>query len=161
MRRVRMIAEWLLALVLLLVIGIHVYAEVFRWRAEHLLAQLKTFRLEETPAATVLKLRSEYDSSVTDHGPYSQHASSGSCSEDHCTFWIGLTEWNSLIMLTAKHPWSERPRDYLVGGLRFFGLRLNSISANLHVEKGKLRSVDVWFIPMSYRRNGFLSDFSI
>jgi len=147
-----MIAGWLFASLLLMVIGIHVYAQVFRWRGEHLLAELKTLRVEETPATTVLRLRSEYASSVTDHGP---------CSDDHCAFWIELTEWNSLIMLPSKHPWSERPRNYVVGGLRFFGLRLNYLAANLRVENGKLRGMNVWLIPMSYGGNGFLSDFSI
>jgi hypothetical protein len=82
MRLARTTAGWLLALLLLIVIGIHVYAQVFRWRAEHLLAELKTLRVEATPATTVLKLRREYASSVTDHG---------ACSEDHCAFWIELT----------------------------------------------------------------------
>ncbi len=152
MRLARTTAGWLLALLLLIVIGIHVYAQVFRWRAEHLLAELKTLRVEATPATTVLKLRREYASSVTDHG---------ACSEDHCAFWIELTEWKSLILLRSKHPWSERPRYYLVGALRFFGLRLNYLMVNLSVEKGKLRGMNVWLIPMSYGGNGFLSDFSI
>jgi len=147
-----MIAGWLLASLFLMVIGIHIYAQVFRWRAEHLLAELKTLRVEETPATTVLKLRSEFASSVTDHGP---------CSDDHCAFWIELTEWKSLMLLTSKHPWCERPRYYLVGGLRFFGLRLNYLAVNLRVEKGKLRGLNVWLMPMSYGGNGFLSDFSI
>jgi hypothetical protein len=58
-----MIAAWLLALLFLLPLSIHIYAEVFRWRAEHLLTQLKALRVEEAPATTVLRLRSEYASS--------------------------------------------------------------------------------------------------
>lgn len=151
MRLLRVVSGWSLILLLLMLLGIHIYAEIFRWQAEHLLTQLKTLRVEETPAVTVLKLRSKYASGVYDSGP---------CTEDHCAFAIDLTEWKSLTVFSSKHPWSYRTRDYLVGGLRFFGLRLNSISANLHVENGKLRRVDVWFIPMSYR-NGFLSAFSL
>ncbi len=158
MRRLRVIAGCLFALLLLMVIGIHVYANVFRWRAEHLLAQLKTLRVEETPAATVLKLRSDYSPHVIGDGP---------CSEEHCAFSIELTEWESLWRAYTYRPWSERPTYYLMNGLRFFGLRINDFTVSLRIESGKLRSISVWLSPMSYIAHasyvegGFLSNFII
>jgi hypothetical protein len=153
-----MIAVWLLVLLLLMVIGIHVYAQVFRWRVEHLLAQLKTLRVEETPAARVLKLRSDYSRHVVGDGP---------CSEEHCAFSIELTEWESLWRAYTYRPWSERPTYYLVNGLRFFGLRINDFTVGLRIESGRLRRISVWFTPMSYIAHksyvegGFLSNFIV
>lgn len=71
---------------LIVVVGIRIYARVFRMRAEHLLAEVKTFRVEQTSAATVLKLRNEYSSPERDEG---------ACSEQHCMFSIALTQWGS------------------------------------------------------------------
>lgn len=139
MRRARVTAVLLLILLLLTVVGIHLYAQVFRWRAEHLLAQLKTFRVEETPAATVLKLRRDYSTYVI---------GDGSCSEAHCAFSIELTEWGSL--LRARRPWNERLVDYLTDGpLRFFGLRVNDLTVELRTENAKLRGASVWLNTMS------------
>ena len=70
---------------LIVVVGIRIYARVFRMRAEHLLAEVKTFRVEQTSAATVLKLRNEYSS---------PERGEGACSEQHCMFSIGLTQWD-------------------------------------------------------------------
>jgi len=153
-----MIAVWLLVLLLLMVIGIHVYAQVFRWRVEHLLAQLKTLRVEETPAARVLKLRSDYSHYVVGDGP---------CSDEHCAFSIELTEWESLWSAYTYRPWSERPTYYLVNGLRFFGLRINDFTVGLSVESGRLRRISASFGPMSYIAHksyvegGFLSNFIV
>jgi hypothetical protein len=153
-----MIAVWLLALLLLTVIGIRVYAQVFRWRAEHLLAQVKALRVEETPAATVLKLRSDYSSHVIGDGP---------CSEEHCAFSIKLSEWDSLWRAYTYRPWSERPTYYLVSCLRFFGLRINDLTVGVRVEGGRLRRLSVWLNPMSYIAHasyfegGFLSSFIV
>jgi hypothetical protein len=153
-----MIAVSLLVSLLLMVIGIHVYAQVFRWRVEHLLAQLKTLRVEETPAARVLKLRSDYSHHVVGDGP---------CSEEHCVFSIELTEWESLWTAYTYRPWSERPTYYLVNGLRFFGLRINDFTVSLRIESGRLRRISVWFSPMSYIAHasyvegGFLSNFIV
>lgn len=158
MRRFRVIGLGMVAFLFLTVVGIHIYAQVFRFRAEHLLAKLKVFQVEETPAAAILRLRSDYHSNVEDHGP---------CSEEHCLFSVELTEWESLISLTSNHPWTERFRYYLVRGLRFFALRLNYLSASLLVEHGKLRSLSVWLVPASYieygssDEHGFLSSFSV
>lgn len=158
MRHARRIGIVLVALPLLAIAGIHIYAQVFRWRAEHLLDQLKTLRVEETPASTVLKLRSEYSSSVIKGGP---------CSEEHCAFSIELAEWESLMRASSYRPWSERLTYYLVNGLRFFGLRLNYFTVSLRVENGRLRGVSVWLNPMSYIahvsyvEHGFLSNFSV
>jgi hypothetical protein len=158
MRRLRMIGIGLAAGLFLVVLGIHVYAQVFRWRAEHLLAQLKTLRLEETSAATALKLRSEYSHHVIGDGP---------CSEEHCAFLIELTEWEWLWRAYTYRSWSERPTYYLVNGLRFFGLRINDFTVSLRIESGRLRSISVWLSPMSYIarasyvEGGFLSNFFI
>jgi hypothetical protein len=158
MRRVRLAGLGLFALLSFTLIGIHIYAEVFRYRVGHLLATLKTFQVEETLAATILNLRGEYQSNVTDDGP---------CSEEHCQFSIEIIEWESLIRITGNHPWAERPRYNLVWGLRFFGLRLNGFMARLRIEHGKLRSASIWLFPMSYIEHayadgrGFLSSFSI
>lgn len=134
-----MIAVWLLGLLLLMVTGIHVYAQVFRWRAEHLLAQLQTFRVEETPAATVLKLRRDYSTYVI---------GDGSCSEAHCAFSIELTEWG--LLLRVRRRWNERLVDYLTDGpLRFFGLRVNDLTVELRTENAKLRGASVWLNTMS------------
>jgi len=158
MRRIRVIGLGIVALPFLTVIGIHIYAEVFRYRVGQLLSTLKTLQVEETPAANILNLRGKYQSNVT---------YDGQCSEEHCQFSIALIEWESLNRITWNHPWAERPRYNLVWGLRFFGLRINGFMARLHVEHGKLRSVRVWFFPMSYIEHayadghGFLSGFLI
>lgn len=142
MHRVWKIAVCLFASLVLMVVGMHVYAQVFRWRAERLLSELKTLRVEETPAATVLKLRSKYSSIVDDGHP---------CSEEHCAFSIDLHEWESLIREEPlSHSWSERPRYYLVSKLRFLALRLNFFSTKLQVENGKLSGISVGFLQMSY-----------
>jgi hypothetical protein len=146
------------AFLFLSLVGIHLYARVFRYRVEYLLSTLKTFQVEETPAATILRLRSEYRSNLID---------AGQCSEEHCQFSIALMEWESLNRITWNHPWAERPRYNLVWGLRSFGLRINGFMAQLRVEQGKLRSVRIWFFPMSYIEHaysdghGFLSNFLI
>src|SRR6266446_19484 len=123
MPRARQTAVLLLVLLLLTVVGVHLYAQVFRWRAEHLLAQLKTFRVEETPAATVLKLGSDYSLHVVGDAP---------CSEAHCAFSIELTEWGSLVK--ARRPWNERLIDYLTTGrFRFFGLRVYDLTVEFRI----------------------------
>jgi hypothetical protein len=158
MRRLRILGLGMVAFLFLSLICIHIYARIFRYRVEHLLSILKTLKAEETPAAAILKLRAEYQSNVINDGP---------CSEEHCQFSISLIEWESLNRITLNHPWAERPRYDLVWGLRFFGLRINGFMASLGVEHGKLRSVRVWFFPMSYIEHsyadghGFLSDFLI
>jgi hypothetical protein len=158
MRRVRILGLGMVAFLFLTLLSIHIYARVYRYRVEQLLSTLKTFQVEETPTAAILKLRSDYHSNVTDNG---------SCSEEHCEFSIALMEWESLNRITWNHPWAERPRYNLVWGLRFFGLRINGFMASLRVEHGKLYSVRIWFVPMSYIEhayadgNGFLSNFSI
>ncbi len=88
MRHVRRIALGLLGFLIVLVLAVHIYAEVYRIRVEHLLATLKSFQVEETPAAAVLKLRHEYRFEA---------ANRSACSEEHCDFWIGLTEWGFLL----------------------------------------------------------------
>ena len=139
MRRARQTAVLLLVLLLLTVVGVHLYAQVFRWRAEHLLAQLKTFRVEETPAATVLKLRSDYSLHVVGDAP---------CSEAHCAFSIELTEWGSLVK--ARRPWNERLIDYLTTGpFRFFGLRVYDLTVEFRIENARLRGASVWLNTMS------------
>lgn len=158
MRRIQFVGLGICASLFLTLLGIHIYAEVFRHRVGHLLATLKTFQIEETPAAIILNLRGEDQSNVTDDGP---------CSEEHCQFSIALIEWESPNRITWNHPWAERPRYNLVWGLRFFGLRINGFIARLRVEHGKLRSVDVWFLPVSHIEHayadghGFLSNFII
>jgi hypothetical protein len=135
-----MSAASLLGLLALTVMGIHVYAQVYRWRAEHLLAQLKALRVEETSASTVLNLRSKYSSNVIDDGP---------CSESHCAFSIELTEWESLLRAPSYRPWGERLAYYLTDGpLRFFGLRISDFTASLRAENGRLRGVSVWLITI-------------
>jgi hypothetical protein len=133
MRGVRPIAFGVLGFSIVVVLGVHIYAEVYRIRAEHLLATLKTFQVEETPAAAVLKLRREYSS---------QAVNQGVCSEEHCDFGIALTEWESL-MKPSNHEWLERTRDFLMNVLRPFGLRLTVFDTHLQLEKGKLRKLDV------------------
>jgi hypothetical protein len=158
MRRARILGLGMVAFLFLSLMGIHVYARIFRYRVEHLLSILKSFQVEETSAATILKLRSEYKSNLTDDGP---------CSEERCRFSIELNEWESLNRITWNHPWAEGLRYNLVWGLRFFGLRINGFMAGLRVEHGKLRSVRIWFFPMSYIEHsyadghGFLSGFLI
>jgi len=84
MRHLRRIVLGAVIFTVAVTLGVHLYAQVFRIRAEHHLADLKAFQVEETPAAAVLKLRSEYRSETVDQG---------ACSEEHCEFWIALTEW--------------------------------------------------------------------
>lgn len=158
MHRVKVVALAAVALSFLAIASIHIYAQLFRFRTEHLLAVLRTFQLEETPAATILKLRNDYRFHVTNQGP---------CSEERCEFSITFTQWESLIRLTGDYPWAERPTYYLVRGFRFFGLRLNYFMASLLVRDGKLRSVSVGLRPMSYieygssGEQGFLSNIGI
>ena len=75
MHRVKVVALAAVVLSFLAIFSIHIYAQVFRFRTEHLLAVLRTFHLEETPAATILKLRNDYRFHVTDQGL---------CSEERC-----------------------------------------------------------------------------
>ncbi|MGO9084324.1 MAG: hypothetical protein ACLQBK_03790 [Candidatus Sulfotelmatobacter sp.] len=136
MRHVRRIVLGAVIFAVAVPLGVHLYAQIFRIRAEHLLADLKAFQVEETPAAAVLKLRSEYRSETVDQG---------ACSEEHCDFWVGLIEWESL-MRPSSHEWVEQPRELLMRVLRPVGLRLSLFDAHLQVEKGKLRKLDVEFM---------------
>jgi hypothetical protein len=145
MRYVRRIALGTVLLAASLIVGIHLYAWVFRIRAEHLLAQLKTFQVEETPAADVLKLRSKYRSYIIDHR---------GCSEEHCDFWISLVEWESLTK-PSNHNWVEQKREFLMGVLRPVGLRLTLFDTDLEIEKGKLRKLDVRFGHAYVERDRF------
>jgi hypothetical protein len=145
MRRARIFAKGAAALLAFLLVGVHVYARVFRFRAERLLTKLKSFQVEETPAAALLRLREDYHSNVTDEGK---------CSGERCAFSIELIEWESLLRLPSNHAWTERLTYYLVRGLRFFGLRLNYFMASAVVERGKLRSLSVALRPMSYIEYG-------
>jgi hypothetical protein len=133
MHRVRLIALGLLGFLIVAVLGVHIYAQVYRIRAEHLLATLKTFQVEETPAAVVLKLRGEYKSEV---------GNKSTCSEEHCVFWIVLTEWKFLLN-PSDHAWVEASRELLMKVLRPVGLRLTIFDTYIRVEKGKLRKLDV------------------
>jgi hypothetical protein len=157
-RRVKVVALAVVGLSFFSVICIQIYARLFRFRTERLLSVLRTFQVEETPAATVLRLRSDYLSHVTDHGP---------CTEARCEFSVVFTQWESLIWLTASHPWTERPTYYLVRGFRFFGLRINYFMATLLVQDGKLRRLSVGLRPMSHieygspDEHGFLSNIGI
>jgi hypothetical protein len=127
MRHLRRIALGTVLFAGAVTLGIHLYAQVFRIRAEHLVAALKTFQVEETPAADVLNLRSKYRSETAD-----QRA----CSEEHCDFWIALIEWESL-MKPSNHEWIEREKELLMDLLRPVGLRLSLLDAHLQIEKGK------------------------
>ena len=98
----RLIVMGVLFLPIVVVLGVHVYAEIYRIRVERLLAILKTFQVEETPAAAVLKLRHEYGSNA---------ANQGACSEEHCEFWIALTESESLLK-PSNHARIERSREF-------------------------------------------------
>ena len=133
MRYFRRIALGSMLFAASLIVGIYLYAWVFRIRAEHLLAHLKTFQVEETPAAEVLKLRNKYRSYTVD-----QRA----CSDEHCDFVIDLAEWESL-MKPSDREWLERSREHLMNLLRLVGLRLTLFDTYLQVEKGKLRKLDV------------------
>jgi hypothetical protein len=66
MRYFRRITLGTVLLAVTLLLGIQVYAWVFRIRAEHLLAALRTFQVEKTPASDVLKLRSKYRTYTVD-----------------------------------------------------------------------------------------------
>ena len=147
-----MIALGLLGLVFLIVISIHTYAWVFRLRTEHLLAELKNLRLEQTPGATVLELRNRHSAHVMDKGP---------CSEAQCAFSVEFVEWDSIRRLAQKQTWLERPTYYLLKGLQPFGLRFNYFTAQLRIDNSKLRGVDAWFASRSYVEPGFLSNVSI
>ena len=133
MRRVRLIAMGVLFLPIVVVLGVHVYAEIYRIRVERLLATLKTFQVEKTPAAAVLKLQHEYGSNA---------ANQVACSEEHCEFWIALTEWESLLK-PSNHARIARSREFLMNLLRPVGLRLTVFDTYLQIEKGKLRKLDV------------------
>jgi len=132
-----------------LMLGTYLYAWVFRIRSEHLLAQLKTFQIDETPAVEVLKLRSKYRSYIVDQR---------GCSEEHCDFWVALTEWESL-MKPSNHEWLERSREHLMNLLRPIGLRLTLFDTHLQVEKSKLRELDVRLMHAYVEQDNFL-DFS-
>lgn len=133
MRGVRLIALGLFAFSIVVILGVHIYAEVYRTRAEHLLATLRTFQVEETPAAVVLRLRNEYSSEVV---------TDGACSEEHCDFWIGLAEWQSLARLSS-HAWLEETIDFVMKVLRPVGLRFTNLDVQLQIQNRKLRKLDV------------------
>jgi hypothetical protein len=135
MRHVRRIVLGVVISAVAVILGVHICAQVFRIRAEHLLADLKAFQVGETPASAVLRLRSEYRSEAVDQG---------ACSEEHCDFWIGLIEWESL-MKPSGHEWVEQARELLMNVLRPVGLRLSLFDTHIQVEKRKLRKLDVRF----------------
>jgi hypothetical protein len=145
MRHVRRIVLGAVIFAVAVTLGVHLYAQVFRIRAEHLLADLKAFQVEETPAAAVLKLRREYGSEAVNQG---------ACSEEHCDFWIGLIEWESLTK-PSNHEWLERTRRFWMNLLRPVGLRLSLFDPHLQVEKGKLRKLDVRFTQAYVERERF------
>jgi len=145
MRHLRRIVLGAVIFTVAVTLGVHLYAQVFRIRAEHLLADLKAFQVEETPAAAVLKLRSEYRSETVDQG---------ACSEEHCEFWIALTEWE-FLMNPSEHEWLKRARELLMNMLRPVGLRLTLFDTHLQVEKGKLRKLDVRFTHAYVERERF------
>jgi len=147
MRQVRCIALGLLGFLIVLVLAVHIYAEVYRIRVEHLLATLKSFQVEETPAAAVLKLRHEYRFEA---------ANKSACSEEHCEFWIGFTEWGFLLK-PSDHAWVERSRELLLNVLRPVGLRLTVFDTYLRVEKGKLRKLDVRLVHAYVEQDRFSS----
>lgn len=148
MRRVRLIALGLLGFLIVVALAVHIYAEVYRIRVEHLLATLKSFQVEETPAAAVLKLRHEY---------LSEAAKKSACSEEHCEFWIGLAEWGFLLK-PSDHASVEKSREFLMNVLRPVGLRLTVFDTYLRVEKGKLRKLDVRLMH-AYVEQGRFSSF--
>ena len=158
MRVVKRIGVLLIVVVLLPLVVVHINAEVFRWRARRLLDRVKTLRVEVTSYSAVSTLRKEYSSNVVEKE---------ACTEQHCEFSIGLAQLESLIRLTWKHPWTERPRYYAVLLLRHFGLRPTEFGVWLRVEKGTLRGLDVGLVPMSvierpeYAPRGFLSNFFV
>jgi hypothetical protein len=145
MRYLRRIALGTVLFAVAVILGIQLYAQVFRIRAEHLLADLKTFQVEETPAADVLKLRSNYRSASVDQG---------ACSEEHCDFWIALIEWESL-MKPSNYDWVERSRGFLMDVLRPVGLRLTLFDTHLQIDHGKLRKLDVRFMHSYVERERF------
>src|SRR5215472_8244025 len=145
MRYFRRIALGSMLFAASLIVGIYLYAWVFRIRAEHLLAHLKTFRVEETPGAEVLKLRSKYRSYIID-----QRA----CSDEHCDFVIELAEWESL-MKPSHREWLERSREHLMNLLRPVGLRLTLFDTYFQVENGKLRKLDVRLMHAYVKQDRF------
>jgi hypothetical protein len=158
MRVMKGVGVALIVILPLLILAVHINAEVFRWRAEHLLNRVKSLRVEETPYSAIATLRKDYFSSVVEKG---------ACTEQHCDFSINLTAWRSLIHLTWKHPWTERPQYYAVLLLRHFGLRPAEFGVWLRVERGTLRGLGVGLVPMSvierpdYAPHGFLSNFIV
>jgi len=87
----------------------------------------------ETAAADVLNLRHEYESKVVDKT---------TCSEEHCEFWISVTEWKVLLS-PSDRAWVETSREFLVKLLPPVGLRITTFDTYIRVEKGKLRKLDV------------------
>jgi hypothetical protein len=156
-RRLRIAALATASFILVALAGIHINAQIFRFRVGRILSVLKSYQLEETPASVVLKLRSDYRSHVFDKG---------TCTEQSCEFAITLVEWNSLQTLNVHHAWADRPVYYLLRGLRFFGLRIFYFDAELRVRDGKLGAINLWFLPSNIEfgssdRPGFLSGFII
>ena len=138
MRVAKRVGVALIAALLLVIVAVHISAEVFRWRAERLLSRVKTLRVEVTPYSAVSALRKDYFSNVV---------KKEECTEQRCEFSINLTQWESLIRLTWKHPWTERPRFYTVLLLRHFGLRPTDFGVGLRVEGGILRAVSIGLAP--------------
>jgi len=135
-----------LVFLVVITLGVHIRAAIFRARAEHLLAVLKTFRVEQTPASTILELRRTYRPEIVERG---------ACSEAHCQFSIDLTEWVSTLKLD-RYPWVERAKTSPVNLLRPFGLRPSELEVDLMVEGGKLRGLDVRFMH-AYVKRGHLT----
>lgn len=158
MSRAKRVGVALIVVLVLPIVAVHINAEVFRWRAGRLLNRVKSLRVEQTPYSVITTLRKDYFSNAVENE---------ACTEQHCEFSISLGEWESLIHLTWKHPWTERPRYYAVLLLRHFGLRPTEFGVRLRVERGTLRGLDVGLVPMSvierpeYAPHGFLSNFLV